>query len=121
MIEILALIGAIVSIFVIVCMLAFALMCLLEFIDKVKFKYRYKHRFDKPPTQNVIVSIVNIMITKTVDAVDWASLFQDISILKTIGFAIMLIHVKRRSNNGYVAYFVNSDFLSSCWRLCSSE
>ena len=50
LIEILALIGAIVLISVIGCMLAFAWMYLLEFIDKVKFKYRYKHRFDKPPT-----------------------------------------------------------------------
>lgn len=50
MIEILALIGLIVSISIIVCMLAFAWMYLLEFIDKAKHKYRYKHRFDKPPT-----------------------------------------------------------------------
>ena len=50
MIEFLALIGAIASISVIGCMLVFAWMYLLEFIDKAKFKYRYKHRFDKPPT-----------------------------------------------------------------------
>ena len=50
MIEILAIIGAIFSVAVIGCMLAFAWMCLEEFIDKVKHEYRYKHRFDKPPT-----------------------------------------------------------------------
>ena len=50
MIEILALIGAVASLAIIGCMLAFAWMYLLEFIDKVKYKYRYKHRFDKPPT-----------------------------------------------------------------------
>ena len=49
-IEILALIGAVASIVVIGCMLVFALMYLSEFIDKAKHKYRYKHRFDKPPT-----------------------------------------------------------------------
>ena len=50
MIEILALIGAVASLAIIVCMLAFAL---LEFIDEVEHKHgcnRYKHRFDKPPT-----------------------------------------------------------------------
>ena len=50
MIEILALIGAIASLAVIVGMLAFAWMYLEEFIDNAKYKYRYKHRFDKPPT-----------------------------------------------------------------------
>lgn len=50
MIEILALIGAVASLAIIGCMLAFAWMYLLEFIDEVKYKYRYKHRFDKPPT-----------------------------------------------------------------------
>ena len=50
MIEILALIGAVASLAIIMCALAFAWMYLLEFIDKVKHKYRYKHRFDKPPT-----------------------------------------------------------------------
>lgn len=50
MIEILALIGAVASMAIIGCMLAFAWMYLLEFIDEVKHKYRYKHRFDKPPT-----------------------------------------------------------------------
>ena len=50
MIEILALIGAVASLSIIGCMLVFAWMYLLEFIDKAKFKYRYKHRFDKPPT-----------------------------------------------------------------------
>ena len=50
MIEILALIGAVASLAIIGCMLAFAWMYLLEFIDEVKHKYRYKHRFDKPPT-----------------------------------------------------------------------
>ena len=50
MIEILALIGAITSLAVIVGMLAFAWMYLEEFIDNAKYKYRYKHRFDKPPT-----------------------------------------------------------------------
>ena len=50
MIKFLALIGAIASISVIGCMLAFVWMCLEEFIDKAKRKYRYKHRFDKPPT-----------------------------------------------------------------------
>ena len=50
MIEFLALIGAVASLAVIGCMLAFAWMYLLEFIDEAKFKYRYKHRFDKPPT-----------------------------------------------------------------------
>ena len=50
MIEILALIGAIASLAVIVGMLVFAWMYLEEFIDEAKHKYRYKHRFDKPPT-----------------------------------------------------------------------
>ena len=50
MIEILALIGAVASLAIIGCMLAFAWMYLLEFIDEAKHKYRYKHRFDKPPT-----------------------------------------------------------------------
>ena len=50
MIEILALIGAVASLAIIGCMLAFAWMYLLEFIDEVKHKYRYKHRFDKTPT-----------------------------------------------------------------------
>ena len=50
MIEFLALIGAVASLAVIGCMLAFAWMYLLGFIDEVKHKYRYKHRFDKPPT-----------------------------------------------------------------------
>ena len=50
MIEILALIGAVASLAIIMCALAFVWMYLLEFIDKVKHKYRYKHRFDKPPT-----------------------------------------------------------------------
>ena len=50
LIEILALIGAVASLAVIGCMLAFAWMYLEEFIDKAKHKYRYKHRFDKPPT-----------------------------------------------------------------------
>ena len=50
LIEILALIGAIASLAIIGCMLAFAWMYLLEFIDEAKHKYRYKHRFDKPPT-----------------------------------------------------------------------
>ena len=50
MIEILALIGAIASLAIIVGMLAFAWMYLEEFIDNAKYKYRYKHRFDKPPT-----------------------------------------------------------------------
>ena len=50
MIEFLALIGVVASTAVIVSMLIFALIYLLEFIDKAKFKYRYKHRFDKPPT-----------------------------------------------------------------------
>ena len=50
LIEILALIGAVASLAVIGCMLAFAWMYLLEFIDEAKHKYRYKHRFDKPPT-----------------------------------------------------------------------
>ena len=50
MTEILAIIGAICSAAIIGCMLAFAWTCLLEFIDEAKFKYRYKHRFDKPPT-----------------------------------------------------------------------
>ena len=50
MIEILALIGAVASLAVIGCMLAFAWMYLEEFIDNAKRRYRYKHRFDKPPT-----------------------------------------------------------------------
>ena len=50
MIEILALIGAIASLAVTVGMLVFAWMYLEEFIDEAKHKYRYKHRFDKPPT-----------------------------------------------------------------------
>ena len=50
MIEILALIGAVASLAVIGCMLAFAWIYLEEFIDKAKRNYRYKHRFDKPPT-----------------------------------------------------------------------
>ena len=50
MIEFLALIGAMASTAVIVDMLIFAVIYLLEFIDKVKRKYRYNHRFDKPPT-----------------------------------------------------------------------
>ena len=50
MIEFLALIGVMASTAVVVSMLIFALIYLLEFIDKAKFKYRYKHRFDKPPT-----------------------------------------------------------------------
>ena len=50
MIEILAIIGGIASAAFIGCMLAFAWVYLLEFTDEVKFKYRYKHRFDKPPT-----------------------------------------------------------------------
>ena len=50
MIEFLALIGAVASLAIIGCMLAFAWMYLLEFIDNAKYKYRYKHRFDKPPT-----------------------------------------------------------------------
>ena len=49
-IEILAIIGAVTLAAVMVCVLAFACMYLLEFIDKVKHKYSYKHRFDKPPT-----------------------------------------------------------------------
>ena len=50
LIEILAIIGAVTLAAVMVCALVFAWMYLLEFIDKVKHKYRYKHRFDKPPT-----------------------------------------------------------------------
>ena len=50
LIEILALIGAVASLAIIGCMLAFAWMYLEEFIDNAKYKYRYKHRFDKPPT-----------------------------------------------------------------------
>ena len=49
LIEILAIIGAMTLAAVMVCVLAFAWMYLLEFIDKAKHKYRYKHRFDKPP------------------------------------------------------------------------
>lgn len=50
LIEILAIIGAVASLVIIECALAFAWRYLLEFIDEVKHKYRYKHRFDKPPT-----------------------------------------------------------------------
>ena len=52
LIEILAIIGAICSIAFIGYVLVFAalLLYLGEFIDKAKYKYRYKHRFDKPPT-----------------------------------------------------------------------
>lgn len=49
LIKILAIIGAIASAAFIGCMLAFVWVCLEEFIDKAKRKYRYKHRFDKPP------------------------------------------------------------------------
>ena len=49
-IKILALIGAVASLAIIGCMLAFAWIYLEEFIDKAKRNYRYKHRFDKPPT-----------------------------------------------------------------------
>ena len=52
LIEILATIGAICSIAFIGYVLVFAalLLYLGDFIDKAKYKYRYKHRFDKPPT-----------------------------------------------------------------------
>ena len=50
LIKILAIIGAITSAAFIGGMLAFVWVCLEEFIDKAKRKYRYKHRFDKPPT-----------------------------------------------------------------------
>ena len=50
LIKILAIIGAITSAAFIGCMLAFVRVCLEGFIDKAKRKYRYKHRFDKPPT-----------------------------------------------------------------------
>ena len=121
MIEFLALIGAVASLAIIGCMLAFAWMYLLEFIDKAKYKYRYKHRFDKSPTAKCYCIDCRYHDNKTVDAVDWESLSQDISILKTIGFVIMLIRVKRRSNSGCFKHFANSDFLPSCWRLCSSK
>ena len=52
LIEILAIVGAICSIAFIGYALVFAalLSYLGGFIDKAKYKYRYKHRFDKPPT-----------------------------------------------------------------------
>lgn len=52
LIEILAIIGAICSVAFIGYVLVYAalLLYLQEFIDKAKHKYRYKHRFDKPPT-----------------------------------------------------------------------
>lgn len=52
LIEILAIIGAICSIAFIGYVLVFAalLLYLGDFIDKAKYKYRYKHRFNKPPT-----------------------------------------------------------------------
>ena len=52
LIEILAIIGAICLIAFVGYVLVFAalLLYLGEFIDNAKYKYRYKHRFDKPPT-----------------------------------------------------------------------
>ena len=52
LIEILAIIGAVCLISFVGYVLVFAalLLYLGEFIDKAKYKYRYKHRFDKPPT-----------------------------------------------------------------------
>ena len=54
LIEILALIGAVASLAIIGCMLAFAWMYLEEFIDKAKHKYRYKHRFDKDLLNKIV-------------------------------------------------------------------
>ena len=52
LIEILAIIGAICLISFVGYVFVFAalLLYLGEFIDKAKYKYRYKHRFGKPPT-----------------------------------------------------------------------